>query len=181
MSKTLDVRPSSFISSITCDRCSASAQHSEHEFEHFISVSISAGWGSPLEDGSLVEIDLCHACVVATLGPWLRFSLQGWAKPMHMDGLLASVEDVAVTRDVAIPLGSTNVYADLGYRDAASMKRKSRLVMELGRRIDARRLSQTEASHLLGIEVDVLTSIRRGRFGRVSERRLSELLDRLGN
>lgn len=181
MSRTLDVRPSSFVSAISCDRCSASAQHEEHEFEHFISLTINAGWGSPLKDGSLVEIDLCHACVEATLGPWLRFSLQGWAKPMHLDGLLASVEDVAGTRDVATPQGSTNVYADLGYRDAASMKRKSRLVMELGRRIDHRRLSPAEASDLLGMEVDLLASIRRGRFGEVSERRLKELLDRLAD
>ncbi|MCK6375907.1 MAG: hypothetical protein L6Q69_17670 [Zoogloea sp.] len=94
MSRTLDVRPSPFVSSIACDRCSASAQHDEHEFEHFISVSINAGWGSPLKDGNLVEIDLCHACVAATLGPWLRIGLQGWAKPYPPDGLLASVEDV---------------------------------------------------------------------------------------
>ncbi|MFT3814305.1 MAG: XRE family transcriptional regulator [Acidovorax sp.] len=38
-----------------------------------------------------------------------------------------------------IEVGSTNVYADLGYEDAAAMQRKSSLAAEIARAIKARR------------------------------------------
>ena len=40
---------------------------------------------------------------------------------------------------VAIEIGSTNVYADLGYSDAAEMQRKASLAAEVARAIKARR------------------------------------------
>ena len=43
--------------------------------------------------------------------------------------------------EVTIEEGSTNVYADLGYADAAEMQRKSQLAGEIARAIRARRLS----------------------------------------
>ena len=53
---------------------------------------------------------------------------------------------------VAIEVGSTNVYADLGYADAAEMQRKSSLAAEIARCIKARHLTQDAASQLLGID-----------------------------
>ncbi|MCC6193426.1 MAG: XRE family transcriptional regulator, partial [Burkholderiales bacterium] len=41
---------------------------------------------------------------------------------------------------IAIEEGSTNVYADLSYADAAKMQRKSQLAAEIARAIKARRL-----------------------------------------
>ena len=35
-------------------------------------VEFDAGWGSDLGDGNHVELDICHACLKETLGPWLR-------------------------------------------------------------------------------------------------------------
>lgn len=49
--------------------------------------------------------------------------------------------------DVSIEEGSTNVFADLGYADAAEMQRKASLASEIARGIKARHLTQDAASH----------------------------------
>jgi predicted XRE-type DNA-binding protein len=54
--------------------------------------------------------------------------------------------------EITIEEGSTNVYADLGYADAAEMQRKSQLAAEIARAIKARRLTQQDAAELLGID-----------------------------
>jgi Helix-turn-helix domain len=43
--------------------------------------------------------------------------------------------------DIAIEEGSTNIYTDLGYADAAEMQRKSQLAAEIARAIKAREAS----------------------------------------
>ena len=48
--------------------------------------------------------------------------------------------------EITIEEGSTNVYADLGYTDAAEMQRKSQLAGEIARAIKARRLTQEDAA-----------------------------------
>jgi len=47
---------------------------------------------------------------------------------------------------ITIEEGSTNVYADQGYADAAEMQRKSQLAAEIARAIRARRLTQQGAA-----------------------------------
>ena len=47
--------------------------------------------------------------------------------------------------EITIEEGSTNVYADLGYADAAEMQRKSQLAAEIARAIKARHLTQAGA------------------------------------
>ena len=54
--------------------------------------------------------------------------------------------------EITIEEGSTNVYADLGYTDAAEMQRKSQLAGEIARAIKARRLTQEDAAALLGMQ-----------------------------
>ena len=76
--------------------------------------------------------------------------------------------------------GSTNVYADLGYVDAAEMQRKSQLAAEIERAIKARRLTQNAAATLLGIDQSKVSRIIRGQFRGVSEAKLLELISRLG-
>ena len=82
--------------------------------------------------------------------------------------------------DIAIEEGSTNVYADLGYADAAEMQRKAMLAAEIGRAIKARRLTQGAAAALLGIDQSKVSRITRGQFRGVSEAKLLELVTRLG-
>lgn len=81
----------------------------------------------------------------------------------------------------AIEIGSTNVYADLGYSDAAEMQRKASLAAEITRAIKARRLTQEAAANLLGIDQAKVSKITRGQFRGVSEAKMLELVARLGH
>jgi len=83
--------------------------------------------------------------------------------------------------EVTIEEGSTNVYADLGYADAAEMQRKSQLAGEIARAIKARRLTQHGAATLLGIDQSKISRITRGQFRGVSEAKLLELVTKLGH
>jgi predicted XRE-type DNA-binding protein len=83
--------------------------------------------------------------------------------------------------DITIEEGSTNVYADLGYAEAAEMQRKSRLAAAIARAIKARRLTQQEAAELLGIDQSKVSRICRGQFRGVSEAKLLELVTKLGH
>ena len=82
--------------------------------------------------------------------------------------------------EVTVEEGSTNVYADLGYVQAAEMQRKSQLAAEISRAIRARRLTQGEAAALLGIDQSKVSRITRGQFCGVSEAKLFELVAKLG-
>ena len=82
---------------------------------------------------------------------------------------------------IVIEAGSTNVYADLSYADAAEMQRKSTLATEIARCIKARRLTQVEAAVLLGIDQSKVSRITRGQFRGVSEAKLLELVAKLGH
>ena len=81
---------------------------------------------------------------------------------------------------ITIDEGSTNVYADLGYADAAEMQRKSQLAAEIARAIKARHLTQEGAAALLGIDQSKVSRITRGQFRGVSEAKLLQLVARLG-
>jgi len=82
--------------------------------------------------------------------------------------------------EITIEEGSTNVYADLGYADAAGMQRKSQLAAEIARAIKARHLTQEGAATLLGIDQSKISRITRGQFRGVSEAKLLELVAKLG-
>ncbi|KLR59289.1 helix-turn-helix domain-containing protein [Diaphorobacter sp. J5-51] len=82
---------------------------------------------------------------------------------------------------IAIEVGSTNVYADLGYSDAAEMQRKASLAAEIARAIKARHLTQEAAADLLGIDQSKISKITRGQFRGVSEAKMLELVARLGH
>ena len=69
--------------------------------------------------------------------------------------------------EIVIEEGSSNVYADLGYADAAEMQRKSQLAAEIARAVKARHLTQAAAA-------------ARGQFRGVSEAKLLELVAKLG-
>lgn len=78
--KIKDVRPQSFVYQLRCDRCGKEAQHNVHDgFNNFLQVEFDASWGSDLSDGNHVELDICHACLKDTVGPWLRVTPARWA------------------------------------------------------------------------------------------------------
>ena len=82
---------------------------------------------------------------------------------------------------LVIEVGSTNVYADLGYTNAAEMQRKASLAAEIASAIKARKLTQNAAAVLLGIDQAKVSKITRGQFRGVSEAKLLELVATLGH
>lgn len=89
------VQPQSFVFQLRCDRCGAEAQYNVDDgFNNFLQIEFDASWGSDLGDGNHVEIDICHACLKAALGPYLRVSSAGWAAGGHVssEDLMAVVE-----------------------------------------------------------------------------------------
>ena len=73
-----------------------------------------------------------------------------------------------------------SVYHDLGLPDAEAMVVKAQLVTEIGDLIRRRKLTQSDAAELLGLPQPKLSTIRRGQFRGVSERKLMDCLTRLG-
>jgi len=79
-----------------------------------------------------------------------------------------------------ITKGSGNVYADLGLADAGEMLVKAQLAAKISEIIKLRKLTQTEASALLGMPQPKLSNMLRGRFRGISETKMLECLTLLG-
>lgn len=77
--------------------------------------------------------------------------------------------------------GSANVYADLGYRNASEMQRKSSLVAEISRAIQAGRLNHGDAARLIGVGNVDLAGVLRGNFRNVNESLMENLVARLSS
>lgn len=75
---------------------------------------------------------------------------------------------------------STNVYAELGYKAAADMLVKAKLVSKISELLAERGITQTKAAALLGIPQPKLSKMLRGQFRGFSERKLMDCLTRLG-
>lgn len=85
------------------------------------------------------------------------------------------------TEPITIEEGSTSVYADLGYADAAEMQCKAQLAAEIARAIKAKRMTQEAAADLLGIDQAKVSRITRGQFRGISESKMLELVAKLGH
>ena len=81
---------------------------------------------------------------------------------------------------VEIEEGAANVYEDLGSPDAAEMEVKAILAAEIGEIIKQRRLTQSQASEILGIPQPKISSMLRGQFRGISEAKMLECMNRLG-
>ena len=81
---------------------------------------------------------------------------------------------------IEIEQGSTNVYADLGYPNADEMQVKAQLAFRIGEIIKRRRLTQTEASDVIGMPQPKLSGMLRGQFRGISEAKMINCLTRLG-
>lgn len=81
---------------------------------------------------------------------------------------------------VAIEVGSSNVYADLGYADAPEMQRKASLAAQITHGIDSLGLTTVAAAELFGIAQAELSRITAGQFRTVSEATLLDLVQKVG-
>ncbi len=81
---------------------------------------------------------------------------------------------------VEVQRGSGNVFADLGLPDAEKLKIKTGLVVEIRKAMRALGLTQQEAAKRIGIPQPKVSSMMRGDFTNLSERKLMDCLNRLG-
>lgn len=81
-------------------------------------------------------------------------------------------------REIEMHAGSGNVYADLGYPNAAAMLRKAKLVWEISKNMRRKRLSPMRMAMMFRLTPAALSAVLHGQFGRFPERRLIECLER---
>jgi len=77
---------------------------------------------------------------------------------------------------IRVKKGSGNIFADLGLPNAEEHQLKAALVVQLGRLIKARKLTQTAAAKLMGIKQPDLSNILRGHHQGFSVARLMRML-----
>jgi predicted XRE-type DNA-binding protein len=82
-------------------------------------------------------------------------------------------------RRIKVEQGSSNIFADLGLPDAEDLLLKSKLVIELHRLINDRRLTQTRAAKLIGVSQPDLSNLLHGRLRGYSTERLMRMLTAL--
>lgn len=81
---------------------------------------------------------------------------------------------------VQVTASSGNVFADLGFSEPEEELAKAQLLMHIQQAIKRRRLSQTAAATLMGIDQPKVSALLNGRGANFSSERLMRLLTRLG-
>jgi predicted XRE-type DNA-binding protein len=81
---------------------------------------------------------------------------------------------------IEVEIGSGNVFADLGLPDPDKRQIKSDLVIEITKAMRKLGLTQKAASERMGIPQPKVSSMMRGDFTNLSERKLMDCLNRLG-
>jgi predicted XRE-type DNA-binding protein len=87
---------------------------------------------------------------------------------------------MATTNKPAFVRSSGNVFQDLRVEEPAEALAKSELAALIARALRARRLTQTAAAKLLGVDQPKISELMRGRLTRFSTERLMTFLTRLG-
>jgi predicted XRE-type DNA-binding protein len=82
-------------------------------------------------------------------------------------------------RDLEVVHGTGNVFADLGYPDAAERQAKLRLAYALNQVLEQRKLTQAEAARLLGVTQPRVSALRNYKLVGFSVERLMTLLTAL--
>jgi predicted XRE-type DNA-binding protein len=90
------------------------------------------------------------------------------------------LEACSVSRTSDFEVSSGNVFRDLGLPDAEELDIKANLAIELGQLIRRRRLTQTEAAAVLGIDQPRVSALVRGHLERFSMEKLCEWLRAMG-
>jgi predicted XRE-type DNA-binding protein len=78
-----------------------------------------------------------------------------------------------------IDRGTGNVFADLGFPDAAERQAKLRLAFALNQLLEGRKLSQAEAAKVLGVTQPKVSALRNYKLAGFSVERLMNLLTAL--
>lgn len=84
-------------------------------------------------------------------------------------------------RGESVTRGTGNVFADLGFADAAERQAKLRLAYALNEMLSKRRLSQAGAATVLGVTQPKSSALRHYKLAGFSVERLMNLLTALGH
>jgi predicted XRE-type DNA-binding protein len=79
-----------------------------------------------------------------------------------------------------IEKSSGNIFADIGFTNDQEMLVKANLALKISEIITQRRMTQIEASAILGMPQPKLSKLLRGQFHGVSEVKMLECLNKLG-
>jgi len=82
--------------------------------------------------------------------------------------------------DIKVEVGSGNVFADLGLPDADESLAKAELASRINEAIRERRLTQTAAAEVLGVDQPKVSRLQRGYLTNFSVERLMHFLTLLG-
>lgn len=91
---------------------------------------------------------------------------------------MSSIKDTK-TNDIAITRGTSNVFADLGFSDAAERQTKTRLALAVNELLKDRKLKQREIAELLHIPQPKVSALKHYRLDQFSVERLMEFLTAL--
>ena len=78
-------------------------------------------------------------------------------------------------RTEPVTCGTGNVFADLGFPDAAERQARLRLAYALNQELEARKISQADAAKVLGVTQPKVSVLRRYKLARFSVERLISL------
>jgi predicted XRE-type DNA-binding protein len=79
----------------------------------------------------------------------------------------------------SVTRGTGNVFADLGFPDAAERQARLRLAYALNQELEARKISQADAAKVLGVTQPKVSALRRYKLEGFSVERLMNLLTAL--
>jgi len=82
-------------------------------------------------------------------------------------------------RKIAVSVGSGNVFKDLGLKNAEELLAKAKLAARIVQILEERKLTQTQAANVLGIDQPKVSQVYRGRLDDFSIERLMRFLTAL--
>lgn len=86
-----------------------------------------------------------------------------------------------MTNEIKVQSSSGNVFSDLGLQNPDELLIKAELVRQISKIIAARKINQTEAAHILGIDQPKVSALLSGKLSGFSTERLFRFLNALGN
>ena len=86
-----------------------------------------------------------------------------------------------MSQEIEVYPSSGNIFTDLGLADSEELLIKAELVRQISELITMRKLLQTDAAELLGIDQPKISALLRGKLSGFSTERLFRFLNALGS
>lgn len=86
-----------------------------------------------------------------------------------------------MSNEIKVQSSSGNVFSDLGLQNPDELLIKAELVRQISKIIAVRKMTQTEAAQMLGIDQPKVSALLSGKLSGFSTERLFKFLNALGN